>query len=84
VAHRRRRRGPALLLAAVAVPWLVRASGAERVICWLSFGGLIPHERVMRSIQLFSSRVLPHVWRLSVRRGLTQHLSEDGGAPLPT
>ena len=32
-----------------------------RVICWFNFGGLIPHDRVMRSMELFSSRVLPHV-----------------------
>jgi len=32
-----------------------------RVICWFNFGGLVPHDRVMRSMELFSSRVLPHV-----------------------
>jgi alkanesulfonate monooxygenase SsuD/methylene tetrahydromethanopterin reductase-like flavin-dependent oxidoreductase (luciferase family) len=32
-----------------------------RVICWFNFGGLVPHDRVMRSMALFSSRVLPHV-----------------------
>jgi hypothetical protein len=33
----------------------------ERVICWFNFGGVIPHDRVMRSMELFSERVLPHV-----------------------
>jgi len=32
-----------------------------RVICWFNFGGVIPHEQVMRSMELFSTRVLPHV-----------------------
>jgi len=32
-----------------------------RLICWFNFGGLVPHEKVMRSMELFSSRVLPHV-----------------------
>jgi natural product biosynthesis luciferase-like monooxygenase protein len=32
-----------------------------RVICWFNFGGLFPHERIMRSMELFSARVLPHV-----------------------
>ena len=32
-----------------------------RVICWFNFGDVIPHDRVMRSMELFSTRVLPHV-----------------------
>ena len=32
-----------------------------RVICWFNFGGLVPHERVMRSMQLFSEAIKPHV-----------------------
>jgi hypothetical protein len=32
-----------------------------RVICWFNFGGVIPHERVVRSMELFSARVLPHL-----------------------
>ena len=32
-----------------------------RVICWFNFGDLIPHERVVRSMELFSARVLPHI-----------------------
>ena len=32
-----------------------------RVICWFNFGGLIPHADVMRSMELFSAKVLPHV-----------------------
>lgn len=32
-----------------------------RVICWFNFGGLIPHDRVMRSMELFSARVLPRL-----------------------
>jgi natural product biosynthesis luciferase-like monooxygenase protein len=35
--------------------------GVGRVICWFNFGGLVPHERVLRSMELFSSRVLPNV-----------------------
>ena len=30
-----------------------------RVICWFNFGGVIPHDQVMRSMELFSARVLP-------------------------
>jgi len=32
-----------------------------RVICWFNFVGAIPHDRVLRSMELFSSKVLPHV-----------------------
>jgi alkanesulfonate monooxygenase SsuD/methylene tetrahydromethanopterin reductase-like flavin-dependent oxidoreductase (luciferase family) len=32
-----------------------------RVICWFNFGGLVPHRQVMRSMELFSARVMPHV-----------------------
>jgi alkanesulfonate monooxygenase SsuD/methylene tetrahydromethanopterin reductase-like flavin-dependent oxidoreductase (luciferase family) len=32
-----------------------------RVICWFNFGGMIPHEQVMRSMQLFARSVMPHV-----------------------
>jgi hypothetical protein len=32
-----------------------------RVICWFNFGDVIPHDRVLRSMELFSSRVLPNV-----------------------
>ena len=32
-----------------------------RVICWFNFVGAIPHNRVMHSMELFSSKVLPHV-----------------------
>jgi alkanesulfonate monooxygenase SsuD/methylene tetrahydromethanopterin reductase-like flavin-dependent oxidoreductase (luciferase family) len=35
--------------------------GVGRIICWFNFGGLIPHDRVVRSMELFSSRVLPYV-----------------------
>jgi len=31
-----------------------------RVICWFNFGGLIPHDRVMASMALFSRAVMPH------------------------
>jgi len=30
-----------------------------RIICWFNFGGMVPHDRVMRSMELFSSKVLP-------------------------
>jgi alkanesulfonate monooxygenase SsuD/methylene tetrahydromethanopterin reductase-like flavin-dependent oxidoreductase (luciferase family) len=32
-----------------------------RVICWFNLVGAIPHARVMRSMELFSARVLPYV-----------------------
>ncbi len=32
-----------------------------RVICWFNFGGVIAHDRVLRSMELFSSRVMPNV-----------------------
>lgn len=31
-----------------------------RVIAWFNFGGMVSHERVMRSMELFASRVMPH------------------------
>jgi alkanesulfonate monooxygenase SsuD/methylene tetrahydromethanopterin reductase-like flavin-dependent oxidoreductase (luciferase family) len=31
-----------------------------RVICWFNPGGLVPHESVMRSMELFSEKVMPH------------------------
>ena len=31
-----------------------------RVICWFNFAGAIPHESVLRSMELFSSQVLPY------------------------
>jgi alkanesulfonate monooxygenase SsuD/methylene tetrahydromethanopterin reductase-like flavin-dependent oxidoreductase (luciferase family) len=34
--------------------------GVGRVIGWFNFGGLVSHARVMRSMELFASRVLPH------------------------
>ena len=35
--------------------------GPGRVICWFNFSGLVPHDRVLRSMELFSAEVLPHV-----------------------
>jgi alkanesulfonate monooxygenase SsuD/methylene tetrahydromethanopterin reductase-like flavin-dependent oxidoreductase (luciferase family) len=32
-----------------------------RLIAWIDFMGAIPHERVLRSMELFSSEVMPHV-----------------------
>lgn len=34
--------------------------GAGRVIGWFNFGGMVPHDRVMRSMELFSQKVMPH------------------------
>ena len=31
-----------------------------RMICWFNAGGLIPHENVMRSMELFANKVIPH------------------------
>lgn len=33
--------------------------GADRIICWFEPGGVIPHERVLRSMQRFADHVLP-------------------------
>jgi alkanesulfonate monooxygenase SsuD/methylene tetrahydromethanopterin reductase-like flavin-dependent oxidoreductase (luciferase family) len=35
-----------------------RAIGADQLICWFQYGGL-PHEQIMRSIDLFGREVLP-------------------------
>jgi natural product biosynthesis luciferase-like monooxygenase protein len=32
-----------------------------RVICWFNIGGMIPHEQVMRSMELFAAEVMPHL-----------------------
>lgn len=34
--------------------------GMGRVICWFNPGGMVPHDRVMRSMELFAARVMPH------------------------
>jgi hypothetical protein len=31
-----------------------------RVICWFNPGGMVPHDRVMRSMELFAAKVMPH------------------------
>jgi hypothetical protein len=31
-----------------------------RLICWFNPGGMTPHERVMRSMELFAAKVMPH------------------------
>jgi hypothetical protein len=31
-----------------------------RVICWFNPGGQIPHAQVMRSMEIFAARVMPH------------------------
>jgi natural product biosynthesis luciferase-like monooxygenase protein len=31
-----------------------------RLICWFNPGGLVPHVRVMRSMELFAAKVMPH------------------------
>jgi natural product biosynthesis luciferase-like monooxygenase protein len=31
----------------------------DRVICWFNPGGMVPHERVMRSMELFATEVMP-------------------------
>jgi alkanesulfonate monooxygenase SsuD/methylene tetrahydromethanopterin reductase-like flavin-dependent oxidoreductase (luciferase family) len=31
-----------------------------RVICWFNPGGVLPHERVIRSMKVFSEKVMPH------------------------
>jgi len=32
----------------------------ERTICWFNPGGRVSHERVMRSMELFAAKVMPH------------------------
>jgi natural product biosynthesis luciferase-like monooxygenase protein len=34
--------------------------GMGRVICWFNPGGMVPHDRVMHSMELFTARVMPH------------------------
>lgn len=31
-----------------------------RVICWFNPGGMVPHDRVMHSMELFAAKVMPH------------------------
>jgi alkanesulfonate monooxygenase SsuD/methylene tetrahydromethanopterin reductase-like flavin-dependent oxidoreductase (luciferase family) len=31
-----------------------------RLICWFNQGGLVPHTQVMRSMELFAAKVMPH------------------------
>lgn len=37
--------------------------GMGRVICWFNPGGMVPHDRVMRSMELFAAKVMPHFAR---------------------
>ncbi len=32
-----------------------------RVICWFNIGGMTPHTQVMRSMELFAAKVMPHL-----------------------
>jgi len=34
--------------------------GMGRVICWFNPGGMVPHQQVMRSMELFAAKVMPH------------------------
>ena len=38
-----------------------REFGPGRMICWFNFFGVIPHQRVLDSMELFSTKVLPHL-----------------------
>jgi alkanesulfonate monooxygenase SsuD/methylene tetrahydromethanopterin reductase-like flavin-dependent oxidoreductase (luciferase family) len=40
--------------------------GADRVICWFEPGGVIPHDRVLRAMKLFSRDVMPSLARRSL------------------
>jgi hypothetical protein len=31
-----------------------------RMLCWFNTGGLIAHEQVKRSMELFAEKVMPH------------------------
>jgi hypothetical protein len=31
-----------------------------RLICWFNQGGLVPHAQVMRSMELWAAKVMPH------------------------
>lgn len=35
--------------------------GMGRVICWFNPGGLVPHKQVMRGMELFAEKVMPHL-----------------------
>jgi alkanesulfonate monooxygenase SsuD/methylene tetrahydromethanopterin reductase-like flavin-dependent oxidoreductase (luciferase family) len=41
--------------------WVREELTPGRVICWFNFGGLVHHDRVVRSMELFASQVMPHV-----------------------
>jgi alkanesulfonate monooxygenase SsuD/methylene tetrahydromethanopterin reductase-like flavin-dependent oxidoreductase (luciferase family) len=32
-----------------------------RIICWFNIGGMVPHVQVMRSMELFAAKVMPHL-----------------------
>jgi hypothetical protein len=34
--------------------------GMGRAILWFNPGGQVPHERVMRSMELFAAKIMPH------------------------
>jgi alkanesulfonate monooxygenase SsuD/methylene tetrahydromethanopterin reductase-like flavin-dependent oxidoreductase (luciferase family) len=40
--------------------WLHEDFGMGRAILWFNPGGQVPHKRVMRSMELFAAKVMPH------------------------
>lgn len=45
-----------------------QVGGWDQLICWMSFGG-VPHQKVMRSLELFAERVMPELRKLEVAPG---------------
>ena len=41
--------------------WVRETFAPSRIVCWFNFGGLIPHDQVMRSMELFAAQVMPRV-----------------------
>jgi hypothetical protein len=40
--------------------WIQQELNVGRVICFFNMGGMIPHDRVLRSMELFAAKVMPH------------------------
>lgn len=40
--------------------WVQQEFNPGRVICWFNPGGLVPHTHVLRSMELFAAKVMPH------------------------
>ena len=42
------------------IKWARDILGVTTLICWFNCGGLVPHEKILRSKKLFAKEVMPY------------------------